>query len=84
MKSKTRLDMTLRNQEVTVSLIIQDPDPGVGLAWPWFEDEEIFDLEGKPLDWELTEKEIQAIGEKVNDHYFDSHDEDYYDPRLQE
>lgn len=72
MKSKDSIQITLRGQEVIVDLVLHAPERDVGLMGPWFEDEEVFSEDGEPLNWELSEKELQLIGEAAAEYYYSS------------
>ena len=66
---KAILSLTLREQEVEVSLTIHDPETDVGIMGPWWEEETIF-LDGKIVDWELSQSETEKLCDAVSDYYY--------------
>lgn len=66
--SRMSISMTLRGRDVDIDLHVVPPDESVGILGYGFEDEVITDSDtGDSLDWELTEDEIQLVGERVYD-----------------
>lgn len=68
--ARSRISVELRGQEIDVDLVINGPDREVGLLGPWWEDEILYDQDGKQLRWELTDLEMEKISEAVCDLFY--------------
>lgn len=72
---KSSIDVLLRDMNVIAKLTIKAPEPDVGLTYPWWDDLTLEDEGGNELNWALSDKEIETIGQAVSDHYYDSTDD---------
>lgn len=70
--SRHDLDIELRGQLVNIEFFALSPEPDVGLMGYGFEDEVITDQEGNALNWELTEAELDKVGDAVNQKMLDA------------
>lgn len=68
--SRINFELELRDRLVEVYVSLVDADPSVGMMCESGEDEEIHDLDGNVLDWELTQDEWGKINQAIADYRF--------------
>lgn len=78
-KFRHDITLTLRGVEVLVEFNADSPEPDVGVFSYQLADYRILDDDGKALDLELTEEELQHLITKVQEQLRDSEYEDYED-----
>jgi len=65
MAKRVDISVELRGQQVTCDCGIVRADESVGMMGDSVEDVCVYDADGKALDWELTDEELQILADRL-------------------